>query len=81
MAQAFERFAGVDLLATLDGAAPDRDALAGAADAAGIRTAPDDTWADVFSRILVEKVEPDIGDGRRRLLTEYPACLVGAGPA
>jgi lysyl-tRNA synthetase class 2 len=75
VAQAFERFAGIDLLATLDGPAADRDALAAAANAAGIRTAPDDTWADVFSRILVARVEPEIGNGRATLLTEYPACL------
>src|SRR5439155_20655199 len=49
LAEAFDRFARIDLLATLD----DRDALAAAAQAQGIRTAPDDTWADVFSRVLV----------------------------
>jgi len=75
VAQAFERLAGVDLYATLDGSAGDREALAAAAFAAGIRTAPDDTWADVFSRILVAKVEPHIGNGRATLLTEYPASL------
>jgi lysyl-tRNA synthetase class 2 len=75
VAQAFERFAGIDLLATLGAATPDRDALARAAGPRGIRTAPDDTWADVFSRILIEKVEPNISEGWSRLLTEYPACL------
>jgi lysyl-tRNA synthetase class 2 len=75
LAQAFERFAGIDLLAALRAAEPDRDALARSAGAAGIKTAPDDTWADVFSRILVERVEPNIGNGRATLLTEYPACL------
>jgi lysyl-tRNA synthetase class 2 len=75
VAQAFERLAGIDLLATLGGNLPDRDALARAAQAAGIRTAPDDTWGDVFSRILVARVEPNLGAGRATLLTEYPACL------
>ena len=83
VARAFERFACIDLLATLagpvdrpvDGFVPDRDALAAAAPAAGIKTAPDDTWGDVFSRILVERTEPNIGNGRATLLTEYPACL------
>ena len=74
VAEAFQRFAGIDLLATLDGESADRDALAQAAVAAGIRIAPDDTWADIFSRILVEKIEPSIGNGRATLLTEYPAC-------
>jgi lysyl-tRNA synthetase class 2 len=74
MAEAFARFAGIDLLATLDGESEDRDAFAQAAVAAGIKIASDDTWGDIFSRILVEKVEPNIGNGRAILLTEYPAC-------
>ena len=75
VAQAFTRLAGIDLFATCNGAAPDRGALARAALAAGIKTAPDDTWADMFSRILVEKIEPNIGNGRATLLFEYPASL------
>ena len=74
VAQAFQRFAGIDLLATLGGERAERDALAQTAVAAGIKVAPDDTWGDVFSRILVEKIEPGIGNGRATLLTEYPAA-------
>ncbi|MBO0765348.1 MAG: EF-P lysine aminoacylase GenX [Hyphomicrobiaceae bacterium] len=74
VAEACRRLAGIDLLATLP-AAPDRDALACAAAAAGIKIAPDDTWGDIFSRILVAKIEPALGDGRATLLTEYPAHL------
>jgi lysyl-tRNA synthetase class 2 len=51
------------------------DALARAARTAGIRVAGDDTWGDVFSRILVERIEPELGNGRATLLTEYPAEL------
>jgi len=73
LAQAFERFAGIDLLATvaIDGAT-DREALAASARAAGIRVADDDTWSDVFSRVLVEKIEPNLGIGRPTILCEYP---------
>jgi lysyl-tRNA synthetase class 2 len=74
VAQAFQRFAGIDVLATLDGEVGNRDALAKSATRADIRTASDDTWGDIFSRILVEKIEPNIGNGRATLLTEYPAC-------
>src|SRR5205807_6496279 len=58
-AEAFQAFAGIDLLATVqpDGRT-DREALAAAAGAQGVRVAADDTWADVFSRVLVEKIEP-----------------------
>jgi len=73
VAEAFDRFGGVDLLATVqaDGAT-DCDALAAAARGQGIRVAPDDTWADVFSRVLVEKIEPNLGRGRATILCEYP---------
>ena len=69
VAEALERHAGVNLLAALD----DRGRLAEAARRAGVRVAADDTWADVFSRLLVEKVEPNLGDGRPTILCEYPA--------
>ena len=74
LAEAFRDLAGVDLLATLsaDGVG-DAAALAAAAREAGIRVAPDDTWSDVFSRVLVERIEPTLGDGRPTLLCEYPA--------
>ena len=74
VAQAFERFADIDLLATVSAPTADQDALATAAAAAGIRVAADDTWADVFSRILVERVEPNLGIGRPTLLYEYPVA-------
>ena len=71
VAEAFARHAGIDLAAML----PPQPAavLAAAANAAGIRTASDDTWGDVFSRVLVEKIEPHLGQGRATILYEYPA--------
>jgi elongation factor P--(R)-beta-lysine ligase len=84
VAAAFARHAGIDLLATLTGHAPDRDGLAAQAHAAGIRLANDDSWSDIFSRILVERVEPRLGNGRATILTEYPsveAALARSKPA
>src|SRR5262249_19445868 len=63
VADAFQRLAGIDLLATLAPAGPDRDGLAAAAVSAGIQVADDDTWSDIFSRVLVERVEPHLGLG------------------
>jgi elongation factor P--(R)-beta-lysine ligase len=74
VAQAFHQFAGIDLLATLSGDTADRHMLAGAARAAGIRVADDDTSSDVFSRVLVERIEPNLGHGRATILYEYPAA-------
>jgi elongation factor P--(R)-beta-lysine ligase len=77
VADAFARTSGIDLLATLPGdptAAPDREALAVQARARGIAFGADDTWSDIFSRVLVERVEPTLGDGRAVILMEYPSC-------
>jgi lysyl-tRNA synthetase class 2 len=70
VADAFMRYAGIDLLATLapDGA-PDRAALAAAC---GFAPAEDEDWSDIFSKILTAKVEPNLGDGRPTVLHEYP---------
>lgn len=75
VADAFTRHAGIDLLATIatDGST-DRDALYDALNRAGLRTAPDDNWADLFSRVMVEKVEPVLGLGRAIILCEYPVA-------
>jgi elongation factor P--(R)-beta-lysine ligase len=73
VAEAFASFAGIDLLATLSTDEPDRAKLAAAAQAAGIRIAADDTWGDIFSRVLVERIESQLGIGRATVLDEYPA--------
>ncbi len=72
VAEAFARYAGIDLLATVHGGQGDRAALAQGAVKAGVAIADDDTWGDIFSRILAERVEPHLGNGRATLLYEYP---------
>jgi lysyl-tRNA synthetase class 2 len=72
VAAAFERFAGIDLLATISDGEGDRAALAAAA-GARVRITDDDTWSDIFSKVLVEHVEPNLGQGRLTVLFEYPA--------
>jgi lysyl-tRNA synthetase class 2 len=77
VADAFARYAGIDLLATLaddPAAPPDRDALAARAAARGYRVVADDSWTDIYSRILVQDVEPRLGEGRAAILCEYPSC-------
>ncbi|HEY0909869.1 MAG TPA: amino acid--tRNA ligase-related protein, partial [Bradyrhizobium sp.] len=83
VAGAFERFAGIDLLATVAGGEGDRGALAAAADKQ-VRITDDDTWSDIFSKILVEHIEPRLGQGRLTVLFEYPvpeAALARAKPS
>jgi elongation factor P--(R)-beta-lysine ligase len=71
---AVAQHAGIDLLATIhpDGT-PDTAALAAQMLGKGLRVAPDDTWSDLLSALLV-KVEPHLGIGRPTILDLYPAA-------
>ncbi|MFK0385815.1 EF-P lysine aminoacylase EpmA [Agrobacterium sp. NPDC090273] len=85
VAEAFERYASIDLLATISrNGETDARHLAANLINAGIRVADDDTWADMFSRVIVERVEPELGFGRATILDEYPtseAALARKSPA
>jgi lysyl-tRNA synthetase class 2 len=73
VADAFQRHAGIDLLPTVTAnGTTDRDRLNAALVKAGLRTAPDDSWTDLYSRVMVECVEPNLGMGRATVLYEYP---------
>ena len=75
MAEAFGRFAGIDLLAHPRRHRRDRPRGAGGGGpGTGGRVAADDSWSDLFSRVLVEKVEPRLGLGRATILGEYPVA-------
>jgi lysyl-tRNA synthetase class 2 len=71
VAAAFERFAGIDLLATIADGEGDRAALA-AVTRERTRITVDDTWSDIFSKVLVEHIEPHLGQDRLTVLFEYP---------
>ena len=71
VADAFQKYAGVDLLSTLNNNQSNREALAVQSPVA---FQAGESWSDIFSRILVEKVEPNLGNGRITVLYEYPAC-------
>ena len=76
VAEAFERHAGIDLLAAMDDAEkPDPRPLAAEAETLGIRCAPDDRWDDIFFRLFLERIEPKLGRGRATVLTDYPASM------
>lgn len=83
VAEAFARHAGIDLLATVHDGQGDRDALAAALKTTGVRFSADDTWSDLFSRVLAERVEPHLGHGCATILDEYPvpeAALARVSP-
>jgi len=72
VAEAFERFTGIDLLATIEGTHGNRDALASQA-TGKTHVSVDDDWSDIFSKILTEHVEPRLGEGTLTILHEYPS--------
>ncbi|WP_419729780.1 EF-P lysine aminoacylase EpmA [Lichenicola sp.] len=67
MADAFDRHAGADLLGT----AGDAAALARQA---GLELRPGEDWEDLFFRLLLERIEPQIGQTRPTFLTHWPAA-------
>ena len=67
VAEAFQRHAGVDVLAT----AGDAAALAAGA-GAGLRDG--EGWEDLFFRLLLERVEPHLGRAHPTFLTHWPAA-------
>jgi len=66
--EAFDRYAGVGLESLLG----DREGLAKAAARDGLRVTESDSWSDLFSKILSEKVEHRLGRGRATILCDYP---------
>jgi lysyl-tRNA synthetase class 2 len=75
VAQAFTIHAGIDLLATLSAEGEgNRDTLSRKAQRSGMDVAEDDTWADIFSKLLVARIEPKLGRGKPTVLYEYPRC-------
>src|SRR3989441_676063 len=64
---AFVRYAGFDPLPL------DAEALAQAARAGGLHPAPGASWDDLFTQVLLERVEPALGIERPTFLTGYPA--------
>jgi lysyl-tRNA synthetase class 2 len=74
VAEAFDRYAGVDLLATAGNA----ERLA---HVSGIAMHAGDSWEDVFFRIMFEAIEPRLGMGRPTILCEYPISMAALARA
>lgn len=70
VADAFRRHAGIDL-AGMRGLS----AFKAEAAAVGIAVGERDRWDDVFFRVFLAKVEPNLGMGRPTILRDYPASM------
>ena len=71
VAEAFSRHCGFDLLDV----SGNRDALAGEAERLGAHVGDEDSWEDLFHRLMLERVEPHLGAGIPAILHEYPLAL------
>jgi lysyl-tRNA synthetase class 2 len=75
VAEGFAMHAGIDLMDSIRGdGSTDADRLGAELDRIGVRRAADDTWSDMLSRVLSERVEPKLGQGRVTILDHYPAA-------
>lgn len=76
VAEAFQQFAGIDLLATApDPARPDAVRLSAEARRIGVRVDAGDGWDDVFFRVFLEKIEPQLGHPVPTILHDYPISM------
>ncbi len=74
--EAFRRYADIDLLATTpDPLNPDAALLRKAAAPLDLRMADDDSWENIFFRIMAEKIEPHLGKDRPTFLCDYPVSM------
>jgi lysyl-tRNA synthetase class 2 len=72
---AFMRYAGIDLLATMDAdGVTDGQALAEQMLVLGMAVPEDRSWSYLFSLVLTDRVEPNLGIGRVTVLDRYPAA-------
>jgi lysyl-tRNA synthetase class 2 len=73
VADAFRRHAGIDLEPALAADPSGRGNFAAQARAQGMRITDDDSWSDIFSKIISERIEPQLGHGALTVLDRYPA--------
>lgn len=76
VAEAFQRYCGIDILATAPNpAAPDLALLAAAARRIGIEPHPGDDWESLYFRNFLERIEPHLGIGAPAILYDFPVSM------
>jgi lysyl-tRNA synthetase class 2 len=76
VAAAFDRYCGIDLLATApEPLRPDAGRLAEAARRIGVAPHPGDDWETLFFRIFLDRIEPCLGIGAPTILYDYPLSM------
>jgi lysyl-tRNA synthetase class 2 len=82
VADVFAAYCGIDILATAPD--PEQPSLALLADAAkplGIAPHAGDDWEDLFFRIFLERIEPQLGVGAPTVLADYPIAMAALSRA
>lgn len=76
VAEAFLMHAGVDLMATIDDPlAPSAPLLREQAGDIGISTSDSDSWEDIFFKISLDRIEPNLGVAKPTFLTDWPISM------
>jgi elongation factor P--(R)-beta-lysine ligase len=76
VAKAFDLYCGIDVLATApQPSSPKLDLLAQAVRSLGIAAHEGDEWEDLFFRIFLERIEPELGIGAPTILYDYPISM------
>ena len=74
--EAFARYAEADLFASIDHALqPSPQGLREVCGKLGVYFVESDSWEDLFFRIFLEKIEPNLGIGRPTILYDYPISM------
>ncbi|HCX13972.1 MAG TPA: EF-P lysine aminoacylase GenX [Rhodospirillaceae bacterium] len=74
----FVRHAQIDLFETIDDFSvpnPSPEKLKSEAQSRGLHVGENDSWEDIFFRIMIERIEPKLGMGAATVLCEYPSNL------
>jgi elongation factor P--(R)-beta-lysine ligase len=76
VAEAFEQYCGIDVLATAsDPARPDAAQLAAAAARIGVAPRSEDDWETLFFRIFLDRIEPNLGIAAPTIVYDYPVSM------
>ncbi len=76
VAEAFEQYCGIDILATApDPLLPDFDRLVAQSRRIGIEPHAGDDWETLYFRIFLDRIEPHLGIGAPTILHSFPASM------
>lgn len=76
--EAFLRYTGIDIFSVLPNEPsldPDPSLFKKEAEKIGVHVSDNDRWDDVYFRIVLDFIEPKLGEKRPTILYDYPVCM------